>query len=679
MIPKAAVKKFLEAPRDDFRSWKQFTDDQLLEIYDQLPIDPPIYRRLRRHQKVCFLLGALYGRFAFFLDTGCVSGDTLIETAHGPQRIDVLTARGEPFNILSLTEAGTRYVQADAPFVKGVDDLYEVKLSCGRVFHVTAKHRFLTERGWTRCEQLQIGECLPVYDVSRPPSTLGSEVADAQSTYLLSSPSASVSSVVSIKYIRTDTYYDLHVPFYENYIANGLCHHNSGKTLLSIALARYFRRLKRVNRVLVCVPNRINLYEWRREIEKHSPGTSFAILAGSSEQKWRILEDSDALLNVVTYMGLVRMVGDLVARKPKRGQKRNKSNQVKPSLRLLKRLSAHIDGLVLDESTAVSNHASLPFRVCRQLAKDCHMLFDLTGTPFGRDPQPLWAQLYLVDGGQTLGPTLGLFREAFYTTSQNYWGGYEYAFKPNMSDKLNQLLAHRSIRYEADQADLPQVTRIIIEVPLPVDAEAHMIDLKKTLREAEGNYQEMKSSFLRARQLAAGFIGFKDDATGERAQFEFEDKPKLEALLDLIYSIREDYKIVVGYDFILSGQMISRALEEENIDHVLIAGGSKDPEAQLSRFVKDPKCRVFVLNTSGAFGLNLQMARYLIFYESPVPVILRKQMERRVERQGSAYHRVFLYDLVMKHTFDRRILQYHAEGKDLFEAIVEGRVSGFGI
>jgi len=36
--------------------------------------------------------------------------------------------------------------------------------------------------------------------------------------------------VVNIKYLLTDDYYDLRVPKYHNYLANGLIHHNSGKT-----------------------------------------------------------------------------------------------------------------------------------------------------------------------------------------------------------------------------------------------------------------------------------------------------------------------------------------------------------------------------------------------------------------------------------------------------------------
>ena len=35
-------------------------------------------------------------------------------------------------------------------------------------------------------------------------------------------------TVVSVKYLRTDEYYDLHVPGFENYFAHGICSHNTG-------------------------------------------------------------------------------------------------------------------------------------------------------------------------------------------------------------------------------------------------------------------------------------------------------------------------------------------------------------------------------------------------------------------------------------------------------------------
>ena len=68
------------------------------------------------------------------------------------------------------------------------------------------------------------------------------------------------------------------------------------------------------------------------------------------------------------------------------------------------------------------------------------------------------------------------------------------------------------------------------------------------------------------------------------------------------------------------------------------------------------------------------MAKYMFIYESPVPVITRKQILKRIEREGSDHDKVFIYDLICKDTADRQILQAHKEGYSLFEAIVEGRV-----
>jgi superfamily II DNA or RNA helicase len=156
LIIKKAVKAFLDRKRYDYSHYKNFTDEQLLLAKNALPARPPIWSKLRREQKVCFLLGAKYRRFAMHLDTG------------------------------------------------------------------------------------------------------------------------------------------------------------TGKTLLSIALIRYFAVLGEVSHALVMVPNKVNKAEWADEIRKHSPDTTFCLLDGSSAHKWELLETTDALIIVDTYAGLFRMVSDLV-------------------------------------------------------------------------------------------------------------------------------------------------------------------------------------------------------------------------------------------------------------------------------------------------------------------------------------------------------------------------------
>lgn len=450
----------------------------------------------------------------------------------------------------------------------------------------------------------------------------------------------------------------------------------TGKTLMSIAIVRYLQLAPDgVSRVLVLVPNNINRYEWRREIKKHSPETTNIVLVGSTAEKWAMLRSTKAFIVIATYAGLIHMVCKLVTVK-KKGTKDTYINKMKIVGRLMNEISRTFDAIVMDESTSVANPKKLPFRICRQITNHTKAAFALSGTPFGRDPTPLWAQMFLIDRGDSLGKNLGIFRAAFFKEKENFWSGWPtYVFDPKKKELLHRFLAHRSLRYEADKADLPRVVAIVKGVSLPMDAQGYYEQASKNLVAAK-SILERKNIFLRMRQISSGFLGYKDDDTGSKAEYEFPQKPKLDLLLSLIESAQESHKIVVMHDFVFSGSMICRELDRLKIGYARVYGktANKAPE-QLERFDSDPKCRVFIVNAAGAFGLNLQVAQYCIFYESPPSPILRKQMERRVERQESSHQKIFRYDLIVDGTVDARIREFHEEGKNLFEAIVNGRES----
>ena len=92
----------------------------------------------------------------------------------------------------------------------------------------------------------------------------------------------------------------------------------------------------------------------------------------------------------------------------------------------------------------------------------------------------------------------------------------------------------------------------------------------------------------------------------------------------------------------------------------------------LEQFNNDDSVKVLVANhKTGGTGLNLQVAPYMVFYESPPSSIARSQAERRSWRMGQK-NSVFIYDLVMKGTVDERILFYNKQGKDLLKALMDG-------
>jgi len=450
-------------------------------------------------------------------------------------------------------------------------------------------------------------------------------------------------------------------PKFAFHLAMGL-----GKSRITLELLRQSFLQKKLRCALVLVPSEPAIVSWEDQITEWKIGIPFISLMNSaSAEKWAAVNEFEDGIIIATYPGLVRMLTKQV-----KGSGKKKGKLV-PCPSLIKKLQSKVGALVLDEATLISHQRSLAYRLCYQLSKKVDILYELAGRPFGRDPTTLWAQLNLIDGGETLGETLGLFRAAFFDEKPNYFGGMDYKFRKDMEPKLHDIIKHRSIAYSAEECiDLPKLITKVESINLPQQAQAYYANFVKQIRMTHAGFQERKNIFLRMRQVSSGFVGFMDDETGEKAEIAFASNPKLDRLLELIDEMPLDAKFVVFHEFTVSGKAICKALTDAKIKHEWMWGGSKEPRAMQTRFDKDPKCRGMVVNhKKGAYALNLQRASYTFFYESPVSVIDREQAEKRVYRQGQTKP-VVQIDLVCKGTVDQRILDFHAEGRSLFDAII---------
>ncbi len=352
----------------------------------------------------------------------------------------------------------------------------------------------------------------------------------------------------------------------------------TGKTLITLELLKYWRQCGRLRRALIFITSDKAFPTWEKQIVRFGINVPYRLLEGSSTDKWQQLSEFDKGLVFVSYPGAVALVSRTVLKKKKKVWELDEL--------LVTQLCTGVDAVVMDESTKASGD-SLTFKLMKKLTNRVEIRYALAGRPFGRDPTRLWAQHYLVDRGETLGETLGLFRSAFFVAVKNYWGGpfsFDYKFKNNLRPVLSRLIQHRSIAYGADECiDLPKVLPIIEEVAFPQEAAAYykravesIIESKKT------TMREMKNIFLRMRQLSSGFVGFKDDETGERAQIEFDDNPKFDRLMELLGELPEDRKAVVFYAFTVSGRKIAAAAKELN--PIWLWSGTKDWRSDLHRF-----------------------------------------------------------------------------------------------
>lgn len=332
----------------------------------------------------------------------------------------------------------------------------------------------------------------------------------------------------------------------------------------------------------------------------------------------------------------------------------------------------YVEGYLVHNSTKVA-WDSLTSQLCTKLRKSAQFCYALAGRPFGRDPTMLWRQYFIVDGGQTLGETLGLFRAAFFSETENPWAKYakDYTFKKRMMPELMRIVQHRSLSYAAEECiDVPEFQSIIEEVSLPEEASAYYQKIVDEIIAAQGNLELMKNAFLRMRQLSSGFLGFRNDKS-ERVEIAFAENPKLDRLLELIEAMPDDRGALIWYEFTASGRRIADALKALGRDVLWLWSGTKDAQGALRKFQSDPSQRFAVINNKvGAYSLDgLQdKANFAYVFESPLSVIDRSQAEKRLVRQGQQ-RKVFIYDLLVKGTLDRRILDFHKDGADLLKAL----------
>ena len=440
-----------------------------------------------------------------------------------------------------------------------------------------------------------------------------------------------------------------------------------GKSKIILDLTSWRKQQGLIGRTLILCLTEIAAQNWVEQIKEHAPHLSYTMLFGNRDTRLALLEE-ETDISLLNYPGLQAYMTyhDKVKKR------------MLPDKGMVSAFASKWDQLILDESHTLGNPHTLVYTLVHAISRHAQFRYALTGTAFGRDPMLLWSQMDVIDHGESLGRTLGLFRTAFFAQKENYWGGMEYTFRQRMKNELSRLLQHRSITYEASEVkDLPPVSRIPILVKLPEDAKAMYENVVSELKSVYGNYTATENSFLRMRQISSGYLTakMKDDEGKEIDSMEMVfDCPKLEALMELLNEIPENEKVVVFHEFIPSGKRISDTLKAEGISHVRLWGGSEDKPEILTKFLRDPKCRILVANHKvGGTSLNLQVSRYIIFFESPVSPITRTQAENRCTGMRQSQHS-FIYDLVTRGTVDEDILKFAKEGRDLRSEICSGKI-----
>ncbi|WP_367940648.1 SNF2-related protein [Enterocloster citroniae] len=385
-----------------------------------------------------------------------------------------------------------------------------------------------------------------------------------------------------------------------------------------------------VRKVLVIAPKKVAEGTWTREADKwdHTKMLRVSPVLGSQAKRIKAL-NTPADLYIVNRENVVWLVDYY-------------------------RNAWPFDMVVVDESSSFKSHSAKRFKALASVGGHIERLVELTGTPSPNGLDDLWAQIFLLDGGERLGKRYTWFRERYFQPDKRGADGmvYSYEAKPGSQEGILEKISDICISMKAeDYLQLPDITYHEIPVEMDPKARKAYTDLEREmvlqLPEDEDDISVTSAAALSNKllQLANGAIYDED-----RNVHEIHNC-KIEAFMELIESL-QGKPALVFYNYQHDRTRILKALEKT---------GLRIRELKTPQDEDDWNARkIDILLThpaSSAYGLNLQQGgNHVIWFGLTWNYELYTQANKRLHRQGQT-DKVIIHHLVCAGTRDEDVMQ----------------------
>ena len=326
------------------------------------------------------------------------------------------------------------------------------------------------------------------------------------------------------------------------------------------------------------------------------------------------------------------------------------------------------DMVIVDESSSFKSHSAKRFKALASVGDHIDRLVELTGTPSPNGLDDLWAQIFLLDGGERLGKRYTWFRERYFQPDKRGADGmvYSYEAKPGSEQGILERISDICISMKAeDYLQLPDITYHEIPVEMDPKARKAYTDLEREmvlqLPEDEDDISVTSAAALSNKllQLANGAIYDED-----RNVHEIHNC-KIEAFMELIESL-QGKPALVFYNYQHDRTRILKVLEKT---------GLRVRELKTPQDEDDWNARkIDILLThpaSSAYGLNLQQGgNHVIWFGLTWNYELYTQANKRLHRQGQT-DKVIIHHLVCTGTRDEDVMQALQRKDDVQNWVME--------
>lgn len=306
------------------------------------------------------------------------------------------------------------------------------------------------------------------------------------------------------------------------------------------------------------------------------------------------------------------------------------------------------DMVVVDELSSFKSHKAKRFKCLSWVRPHIKKFVGLTGTPAPNGLIDLWAQVYLLDGGERLGKTITAYRQAYFV--QNTHGGNFSTFeeRKEASEEIKQRISDICISMKAeDYITLPERTDVVVPVQLDSKARKLYDEFEKEmfLQVDEDSLDAGSAAVLSGKllQMCNGAV------YGENGVVNIHNC-KLEAFMELVEAA-QGQPMLVFYSFRHDLECIKSALTKTKL-----AVGELKSESDIDKWNAGKLNILLAHPASAAYGLNLQAGgSHIVWFGLNWSLELYQQANARLYRQGQQC-KVIIYHLVVEDSTDELVM-----------------------
>ncbi|MFD1706017.1 SNF2 helicase associated domain-containing protein [Siminovitchia sediminis] len=397
-----------------------------------------------------------------------------------------------------------------------------------------------------------------------------------------------------------------------------------GKTLQSIA---YLVAENGEKRHLIVAPASL-IYNWQSEWRKFAPVIRTAVIAGTREEREKILASDEADVYITSYSTL------------------------RQDIDLYQHEQFHT--LILDEAQFIKNYTTKSAAAVRRIRAT--RKFALSGTPIENSVEELWGIFQAIMPG--LFPGLKEFKK----------------MKPEKISRLIKPFILRRLKSD-----------VLKELPEKIET-THITELSKEQKELYLGYlqriqKETAASlkgegFQKSRmKILAGITRLRQLCCHPSLFLEnYEGKSgKLEQLMETIEtSLENGKKLLIFSQFTSMLDIIQQKLYEADYSHFYLNGQTPAQERlRMSEQFNQGKTSIFLISLkAGGTGLNLTAADTVILYDLWWNPAVEDQAAGRAHRFGQK-NVVQVIRLITKGTIEEKIYELQQKKRELIEQVIQ--------